>query len=146
MSRAHELLPIPARDAPEEHMPGMALTKQHRNEPVIEERFISGPPGASEVRTLIDQPPERNETLSVLLHLHGGALCFMHPETSAGIEAGWALDLDCVVVSVDDAIEVEPYNCPGAYHGAPPLEPRMAATAYQVYTEALRAALHPGPG
>ena len=42
-----------------------------------------------------------------------------------------------------EGIQVELYNCPGAYHGAPPLDARTAATADQVYTEALRAALHP---
>ena len=37
----------------------------------------------------------------MLLHLHGGAFCFLHPETFAGMEAGWAMRHRCVVVSVD---------------------------------------------
>ena len=40
-------------------------------------------------------------------------------------------------------IPVELYNCPGAYHGAPPLDERTAALAFQVYNAALGAALNP---
>ena len=40
-------------------------------------------------------------------------------------------------------IEVELYNCPGAYHGADPLDPRTAGVAFTVYNAALGAALNP---
>lgn len=40
-------------------------------------------------------------------------------------------------------IPVELYNCPGAYHGAPPLDERTAALAFRVYDAALGAALNP---
>jgi acetyl esterase/lipase len=40
-------------------------------------------------------------------------------------------------------VQVELYNCPGAYHGAPPKDPRTAAIAFRVYDAALGAALNP---
>ena len=40
-------------------------------------------------------------------------------------------------------VSVELYNCPGAYHGAPPLDERTAGLAFQVYNAALGAALNP---
>jgi acetyl esterase/lipase len=42
-----------------------------------------------------------------------------------------------------EGISVEIYNCPGAYHGAPPLDDRTAAIAFQVYDAAIGAALNP---
>jgi acetyl esterase/lipase len=40
-------------------------------------------------------------------------------------------------------VPVELYNCPGAYHGAPPLDERTATLAFQIYNAALGAALNP---
>lgn len=40
-------------------------------------------------------------------------------------------------------VPVEIYNCPGAYHGAPPLDPRTAGLAARIYDAALGAALNP---
>lgn len=42
-----------------------------------------------------------------------------------------------------DGVSVELYNCPGAYHGAPPLDERTAGLAFRVYNAALGAALNP---
>jgi len=101
MSRAQELLPIPPRDQPEEPMPGMELTDDHRQRLDIHERMIPGPEGAPDVRVLIYRPREAAGRLPILLHFHGGAFCFMHPDTFAGMEANWSLGHHCVVVSVD---------------------------------------------
>lgn len=111
MSRADELLPIPDRSLPEEMMPGLELTDLHREKLEIDERFIPGPAGAPDVRVVISQPkthsrsrtlaPALDDRLPILLHLHGGAFCLMHPETFGGMEANWALNHQCVVVSVD---------------------------------------------
>jgi acetyl esterase/lipase len=105
MSLADELLPIPDRSLVEEAMPGLELTDLHREKLDIGERFIQGPPGAPNVRVVISQPkthaPASDDRLPILLHLHGGAFCLMHPETFAGMEANWALQHQCVVVSVD---------------------------------------------
>ncbi|MBY0401652.1 alpha/beta hydrolase, partial [Myxococcota bacterium] len=102
MSRAHALLPIPPRGLPEEPMPGMALRDEHRAALDIAERFVPGPPGAPDVRVIVYQPKQRRtKFLPVLLQIHGGAFCLMHPETFAGMEADWALHHHCVVVSVD---------------------------------------------
>ncbi|MFO0690037.1 MAG: alpha/beta hydrolase [Myxococcota bacterium] len=102
MSRAHELLPIPPRGLPEEPMPGLELRDEHRAALDIAERFVPGPPGAPDVRVVVYQPKRRRtKILPVLLQIHGGAFCLMHPETFAGMEADWALHHHCVVVSVD---------------------------------------------
>jgi acetyl esterase/lipase len=100
-TRAHELLPIPPRDLPEEPMPGMELTDAHRAGLDMAERFIPGPPGAPAVRVLTYRPKGVEGRLPILLHLHGGAFCLMHPDTFAGMEANWSLVHQCVVVSVD---------------------------------------------
>jgi acetyl esterase/lipase len=102
MSRAHELLPIPPRDLPEVPMPGLELRDEHRAALDIEERFVPGPPGAPDVRVVVYQPKQRRtKILPILLQIHGGAFCLMHPEIFAGMEADWALHHHCVVVSVD---------------------------------------------
>ena len=66
-----------------------------------EERFVPGPPGAPDVRVVVSRPKGVSETLPVLLHIHGGGFCILHPENFEGMEAAWALDLRCMVVSVD---------------------------------------------
>ncbi len=86
-ARAHALLPIPPRDLPEEPMPGMELTDQHRAQLNIYERFIPGPSGAPDVRVLVYRPKAARGRLPDLVHFHGGAFCFMHPETFAAMEA-----------------------------------------------------------
>jgi len=101
MSRAHELLPIPDRNLPEEPYPGLELTDAHRAALDIEERFVPGPKDAPDVRVLIYRPKDTPGKLPILLHLHGGAFCLSHPETFAGMEAGWSMRHQCVVVSVD---------------------------------------------
>ncbi|MAG31038.1 MAG: esterase [Deltaproteobacteria bacterium] len=105
MSRAHELLPIPPRDEPEEPIPGMELTDRHREELDMSERFIPGPTHGSQeapdVRVLLYRPKGMKGRLPILLHFHGGAFCFMHPESFAGMEANWSLGHRCVVVSID---------------------------------------------
>lgn len=101
MSRAHKLLPIPDRNLPGDEFPGMELTDRHRAALDIEERFIPGPAGAPDVRVLVYRPKDTAERLPVLLHFHGGAFCFLHPDTFAGMEANWSMNHRCVVVSVD---------------------------------------------
>jgi acetyl esterase/lipase len=98
MSRAEEYLPTD-RDPTEDIAIPMSDAQRERLD--VSERFIPGPAGAPDVRVLVYRPKDAAETLPVLLHLHGGAFCFMHPENFAGMEAGFALDLRCVVVSVD---------------------------------------------
>ena len=99
--RAHELLPIPDRSQPEEPIPGLELTDAQQAELEIVERRIPGPEGAPEVRVLTYRPKGNRERLPILLHFHGGAFCLMHPESFGGMEAGWCLTHQCVVVSVD---------------------------------------------
>ncbi len=101
MSRAHELLPIPDRSLPEEPMPGLELTDRHRSELEIGERFVPGPTGEPDVRVVVYRPRALEGRLPILLHIHGGAFCIMHPESFAGMEANWALGHGCVVISVD---------------------------------------------
>lgn len=100
MSRAQQLLPID-RSLPEDAYPGMELTDRHRETLDIEERFVPGPANAPDVRVVVYRPKSESGTLPLLLHLHGGAFCLLHPETFAGMEANWSLDHHCVLVSVD---------------------------------------------
>ncbi|MCB0969815.1 MAG: alpha/beta hydrolase fold domain-containing protein, partial [Ilumatobacter sp.] len=81
---------------------GLELRDEHRRELDIAERFVPGPPGAPDVRVVVYQPKVRRAApLPVLLQIHGGAFCLMHPESFAGMEADWARNHHCVVVSVD---------------------------------------------
>ena len=101
MSRAQQHLPID-RSQPDEVI--IPLTDARRAAADIAERFVPGPAGAPEVRVVISRPKDwapGAERLPLLLHIHGGAFVFMHPESFAGMEAGWAVDHRCVVVSVD---------------------------------------------
>jgi len=100
MSRAQQLLPID-RNQPEEVYPGMELTDRHREALEIGERFVPGPPDGPDVRVLVYRPKSASGALPLLVHLHGGAFCLLHPETFGGMEANWSLDHHCVVVSVD---------------------------------------------
>lgn len=101
MSRAHDLLPIPDRSEPEEPMPGMELTERHHTGLDMHERLIPGPDGQPDVRVLVYRPKATTGRLPILLHFHGGAFCYLHPDTFAGMEANWSLGHKCVVVSVD---------------------------------------------
>jgi acetyl esterase len=117
MSRAHDLLPIPDRSEPEAPMPGMELTERHREGLDMEERLIPGPAGAPKVRILLYRPKNITDRLPILLHFHGGAFCYLHPDTFAGMEANWSLGHQCVVVSVDyrlapeDPFPAAPEDC-----------------------------------
>ena len=85
MSRADELLPIPDRSLPEEGLPGMELTDAHRAAVEIEERFVPGPTDAPDVRLVISRPRDESGPLPILFQIHGGAFCFMHPESFAAM-------------------------------------------------------------
>lgn len=100
MPRAQKLLPVD-RSLPEDQFAGMELTDQHLERLDIEERLIPGPEGEPEVRVLIYRPKNAEGDLPLLLHFHGGAFCFLHPETFGGMEANWAMNHHCVLVSVD---------------------------------------------
>ena len=107
MSRAQQLLPID-RSQPDEVIVPLTDDQQTRGE--FEERWIPGPPGEPEVRVILRRPREAKGPLPLLLHFHGGAFCMYHPESFAGMEASWALDLSSVVVSVDYRLAPEhPY-------------------------------------
>ena len=98
MSRAQELLPIDRTQPEEVYLP---LSDEQRERVDIEERFVPGPEGAPDVRLVVYRPRAAKGTLPLLLHLHGGAFCILRPESFAGMEAGWALDHECVVAAVD---------------------------------------------
>ena len=100
MSRAHELLPIPPRGAPET-FEGMELTDEHRSRLDIEERFVPGPEGAPDVRVLVYRPKGQSSRLPVIVSIHGGAFVRMRADTFAAMDAGWSINHECVVVSVD---------------------------------------------
>lgn len=98
MSRAQELLPID-RSVPDTIF--VPASEEQLAATTIEERFVPGPAGEPDVRLVVTRPRGVDDTLPVLLHMHGGAFCMGHPESFAGLEALWALGNRCVVVSVD---------------------------------------------
>ena len=115
---AAELAPIlnflPAFDFNEETLralrAGQAISPQKRpplspeQEAVTrEERFISGPPGAPDVRLLIYTPPGKIPPTGrpAFLHMHGGGYVIGNPEINDGSNRSRATELNCVVVSVD---------------------------------------------
>src|SRR6202011_1373728 len=56
---------------------------------------------APDVRLLVYRPKGADENLPVVLNMHGGAFCMYNADSFASMDAGWSLDLSCVVVSVD---------------------------------------------
>ena len=100
MGRADELLPVPPRGAPEV-FEGMELTDEHRAGLDIDERFAPGPEDAPDVRVLVYRPKGQTGRLPVIVSIHGGAFVRMRADTFAAMDAGWAINHECVVVSVD---------------------------------------------
>lgn len=98
MPRASDYWPIDRSEFSDLVIP---MSDEQRAALGTHERAIPGPPGAPDVRVVIHRPKDEAGLLPVLLHAHGGGFCILHPESFAGLEAGWALDLRCVVVSVD---------------------------------------------
>ena len=98
MSRAHEFMPI---DRSQPDLIYMPLAHAQREALDIEERFVPGPENSPDVRVVVYRKKGASGRQPLLLHLHGGAFCMLHPESFAGMEAGWAIDHDCTVVSVD---------------------------------------------
>lgn len=91
-------------------MPGMPLLPVPALQPV--ERHIPGPAGAPELRLWIVDPEPSEKNKPVLLHIHGGGFIMPDPTLMPQIQA-IATDCDCVVVSVDYRLAPEtPY--PGA--------------------------------
>lgn len=67
-----------------------------------EERFVPGPDGAPDVRVLLYTPPgAASGQRPALLHIHGGGYIMGNPEINDGMNRATALELGCVVVSVD---------------------------------------------
>jgi len=116
MSLAHELLPIPPRGEPE-IFEGMELTDEHRARLDIDERFAPGPAGAPDVRVLVYRPKDQGGRLPVIVSIHGGAFVRMRADTFAAMDAGWSMNHECVVVSVDyrlapeDPFPAAPEDC-----------------------------------
>lgn len=108
MSRAHELLPLD-RERPMVLDGLPQLTDDMRAALHIEERFAPVP-GAPDVRMLVYRPKDAAGPLPVVINLHGGAFCFLHPDDFEGMDAGTALLHTAVVVAVDYRLAPEhPY-------------------------------------
>ena len=112
MASAHDYLPIPDRATGVDHEPyeGMELDADTRALLDIEERFVPGPAGAPDVRVLTYRAKAATGTLPVLINIHGGAFCFMSPDSFPLMDAGFALMHSCQVVSIDYRLAPEhPY-------------------------------------
>ncbi|MGI5902472.1 MAG: alpha/beta hydrolase [Desulfitobacteriia bacterium] len=79
----------------------------------IEERFIPGPEGGPEVRVKIFTPVERKGVVGGLLWIHGGGYVYPIIDMDDGRCMSFALESNCVVVSVDYRVAPEnPYPAP----------------------------------
>jgi acetyl esterase len=99
MGRAQELMPVD-RDAPivVDGLP--QLTDDMRAALDIEERFAPVP-GAPDVRLIVYRPRQAAGRVPVVLSIHGGAFCHLHPDDMAGMDGGLALGHRAAVVAVD---------------------------------------------
>jgi len=69
---------------------------------VCAQRMAPGALGAPEVRVLVYTPPEKASGLRpAYLHMHGGGFILGTPEINDASNRSLALELDCVVISVD---------------------------------------------
>ncbi len=67
-----------------------------------EERFVPGPEGAPDVRVLVYSPGDKGEAiLPVMLHIHGGGFVSGSADMSDPNSRSYAVEMNCVVVSVD---------------------------------------------
>lgn len=74
------------------------------------EKFIAGPPGAPDVRTVVYRPATMEGPLPVYLHIHGGGLVMGIPEMRHAASIASARSFPCIVVSVDYRLAPEaPY-------------------------------------
>src|SRR3954451_25447540 len=96
MTRAHDLLPIPPRGAPEVYA-GMEMTPAQQAAVTVEERFATGEPP---VRVLVYRPRDATGTLPLILEIHGGAFCILRADSFPAMCASYAM-LGATVVSVD---------------------------------------------
>jgi acetyl esterase/lipase len=67
----------------------------------IDERRVAGPADAPDVRVLVYRPRDQAVPLPVIISVHGGAFCYLSPDTFAGVDARLAAQLSCLVVAVD---------------------------------------------
>ncbi|MGF9858569.1 alpha/beta hydrolase [Priestia endophytica] len=79
----------------------------------LSERFIPGKPGDPDVRVLVFTPENHSSLRPGYLHIHGGGMVYGKPDLNIPENAKLALELDCIVVSVDYRLAPEtPYPGP----------------------------------
>lgn len=68
----------------------------------FEERRVAGQEGHADVRVLVYTPGERTSAaLPAILHIHGGGFVSGNADMSDSNSRAYAVEMDCVVVSVD---------------------------------------------
>ena len=95
MSRAHELQPVPPRDAPEFVVPGNELTPALLAAVTIEEHHVG------DVRVVVYRPTGATGRLPLIVSVHGGGFIMLSPETMAGSDAELCARHGAVVVAPD---------------------------------------------
>ena len=67
-----------------------------------DERFVSGPDGSPDVRVLVYTPGDKGDAiLPAILHIHGGGFVSGSADMSDPNSRSYAVEMNCVVVSVD---------------------------------------------
>lgn len=108
-----ELLRVVREALAADSRPEQALSPAQQSV-TCEQRFIPGPPGATDVRMLVYTPPGSGDSLRpAYLHMHGGGFVLGAPEINDASNRSLAAALDCVVASVDYRLAPETHY-PGA--------------------------------
>jgi acetyl esterase len=82
-------------------MPGQEISAELQAAVSTDERFVPGAAGDPDVRVLVHRRRDAVGARPLVLTIHGGAFCFLSADSTAGVDAAMAFDLDCVVVAVD---------------------------------------------
>ncbi|MCH4090209.1 alpha/beta hydrolase [Acetobacter sp.] len=105
-----DLASLPEARAKRQPPPGMKDTL-----PVLTAaRLIPGMPDDPDVRVLVVEPAAASDTpRPAMLHIHGGGFVMGTPDAMSPMLRRWALELDCVIVSVEYRLAPEhPFPAP----------------------------------
>jgi acetyl esterase/lipase len=93
---------------------GFQAVRQADDLPIVEEeRFVPGPEGAPQIRVLLYTPIGSEKPMPAVLHIHGGGYVVGAPEMNYASSRRLAVELGCVIVSVDYRLAPET-RFPGA--------------------------------
>jgi len=81
--------------------PPMVIAPDALDNVEMTERMAPGPKGAPDVRMLVYRPRQAGQDLPCILHIHGGGYIAGSPDAHEDVHRAMALELGCVLASVD---------------------------------------------